>query len=89
GGAGPHRGAPRVGARICGAPAGVTGGACAPPPSKVVTSNDDGTTRSWEFDFDVAVEAICGRVEAHISREEWSQYVESVSGALDYRRPCE
>ncbi|GAA3458371.1 helix-turn-helix domain-containing protein [Saccharothrix longispora] len=81
--------APRELARISGGTAGVNGAAFGDTPSKVVTSNDDGTTRSWEFDFDVAVEAICGRVEAHISREEWSQYVESVSGALDYRRPCE
>ncbi|WP_231648089.1 nSTAND1 domain-containing NTPase [Saccharothrix sp. NRRL B-16348] len=52
--------------------------------TNVVTSKANGTTRSWEFDFDTAVTEMCAEVTTHISREEWQQYV----GALPYERPC-
>ncbi|XVS66821.1 XRE family transcriptional regulator [Actinosynnema sp. CA-299493] len=53
----------------------------------VVTSKSNGTTRSWEFDYDTAVTEMCAEVTAHITREEWQLYVGAV-GALDYDRPC-
>ncbi|WP_461120818.1 nSTAND1 domain-containing NTPase [Saccharothrix stipae] len=53
-------------------------------PTEVVTTRSNGTTRSWEFDFDTAVREMCDDVETHITREEWQQYV----GALEYNRPC-
>ncbi|WP_236594843.1 nSTAND1 domain-containing NTPase [Saccharothrix sp. 6-C] len=53
----------------------------------VVTSKSNGTTRSWEFDYDTAVAEMCAEVTAHITREEWQQYVGAV-GVLDYDRPC-
>ncbi|MFD1147779.1 nSTAND1 domain-containing NTPase [Saccharothrix hoggarensis] len=73
--------------RISGRTTGVYAVSFGETSQKVVTSNSDGTTRSWEFDFDLAVTQMCAAVEAHISRDEWQQYVEAV-GALEYRRPC-
>ncbi|GAA3884032.1 hypothetical protein GCM10022243_55980 [Saccharothrix violaceirubra] len=49
-----------------------------------VTSNADGTTRPWEFDFGKAVAAICAEVDAPITREQWDRYVK----ALEFRPPC-
>ncbi|ONI80541.1 XRE family transcriptional regulator [Saccharothrix sp. ALI-22-I] len=73
--------------RITGRTTGVYGVAFGDAPDRVVTSNSDGTTRSWGFDFDTAVAEMCSAVEAHISREEWQQYVAAV-GALQYFQPC-
>ncbi|MFE2756142.1 XRE family transcriptional regulator [Actinosynnema sp. NPDC059335] len=56
-------------------------------PTVVVTSKSNGTTRSWEFDFDTAVREMCAGVTTHLSHEEWQQYV-GAGGALEYRRPC-
>ncbi|OKI22127.1 XRE family transcriptional regulator [Saccharothrix sp. CB00851] len=55
--------------------------------TNVETSKSNGTTRSWEFDFDTAVREMCDGVTTHITREEWQQYVGAV-GALEYHRPC-
>ncbi|WP_447006992.1 helix-turn-helix domain-containing protein [Saccharothrix isguenensis] len=73
--------------RISWSTAGVHGVAFGNTPTQVITSNSNGTTRYWEFDFDTAVAAMCSAVEVHISREEWQQYVAAV-GALQYSRPC-
>ncbi|WP_158843649.1 nSTAND1 domain-containing NTPase [Saccharothrix deserti] len=73
--------------RINGSTKGVYGVAFGDTPHQVVTSRSDGTTRTWEFDFDTAVRTMCDAVEAHISREEWQQYVGAI-GALEYSRPC-
>jgi WD40 repeat protein len=55
--------------------------------TNVVTSKANGTTRSWEFDFNTAVREMCAAVTTHITHEEWHLYVGAV-GALEYRRPC-
>lgn len=81
------RTAPVEQGRISWSTDGVHGVAFGDTPTRVVTAGSNGTSRSWEFDFDTAVAAMCSAVEVHISREEWQQYVEAVGG-LQYSRPC-
>ncbi|MEU5694965.1 XRE family transcriptional regulator [Actinosynnema sp. NPDC020468] len=71
-------------AKITGRTTGIYGVSFAETADKVTTSNADGTSRSWEFDFDVVVSAMCQAVETPISREEWQRYV----GGLAFRPPC-
>lgn len=75
-------------ARISGRTSGVNGVSFSENTTKAVTTNADGTFRSWEFDFDTAKREMCALVEVDISREQWQQYVAAV-GALEYRRPCD
>ncbi|WP_367129771.1 XRE family transcriptional regulator [Saccharothrix sp. HUAS TT1] len=81
------RGAPVELGRINGLTEGVYRVSFGDTRDNVVTHRSNGTTRSWEFDFDRAVRAMCDDVRTHITREEWQQYVGAV-GALEYRRPC-
>ncbi|QFZ18057.1 nSTAND1 domain-containing NTPase [Saccharothrix syringae] len=75
--------------RITGTTAGINGVSFEEEPTVVRTTNSNGTFRDWQFDFRIAVDEMCKKVEVDISREEWQQYVASVGvGALEYRPPC-
>ncbi|MBB5959356.1 energy-coupling factor transporter ATP-binding protein EcfA2 [Saccharothrix tamanrassetensis] len=50
----------------------------------LVTSNSDGTTRSWEFDVETAIASMCKHVDEPMSRDEWRRNFEGI----DYRPPC-
>ncbi|GGP71857.1 nSTAND1 domain-containing NTPase [Saccharothrix coeruleofusca] len=78
------RPAPRAVAKISGRTEGVLSVSFGTR-SQVVTLRNDGTTRLWEFDFDLAAGQMCAAAaRSPISRDDWRFYF----GDVEYQPPC-